>query len=267
MGPFSERLATNHSRTGGVILTRSNVAIQTATELFGDHLMQDPYPTYRQFLDAGTIHYVNYRQGAWAIFSYGDCSRVIRDPRLTAKRAGLFLSTLAPEQRAEFAELARLFSLWMLFIDAPEHTRLRKLMNHGFSPAVMESLRPKVEAIVDGMLEPLPSDEKMITPRKHVALCFFIVMGGTSTALAQIPTDNFDGLVETSAHRLEIAKQVALAKWDSGSEVEDRTREDHVVASAVNAGNARGLDRALVTSFFEAQIEASELAQYTLLAN
>jgi chorismate mutase len=107
----------------------------------------------------------------------------------------------------------------------------------------------------------------MIISRKHVALWFFIVIGGTSTALAQIPTDNFDGLVETSAHRLEIAKQVALAKWDSRSEVEDRAREDNVVASAVNAGNAKGLDRALVTSFFEAQIEASKLVQYALLAN
>ena len=43
----------------------------------------------------------------------------------------------------------------MLFIDAPEHSRLRKLMNKGFSPVVMESLRPQIETIVDRMLEPL----------------------------------------------------------------------------------------------------------------
>jgi len=48
-----------------------------------------------------------------------------------------------------------MLGLWMLFIDAPEHSRLRKLMNKGFSPAVAESLRPQVEAIVDRMLEPL----------------------------------------------------------------------------------------------------------------
>ena len=68
---------------------------------------------------------------------------------------GAFLLTIAPEHRTEFAELMRLFSLWMLFIDAPEHTRLRKLMNRGFSPAVVESLRPQVETIVGRMLEPL----------------------------------------------------------------------------------------------------------------
>jgi cytochrome P450 len=45
--------------------------------------------------------------------------------------------------------------MWMIFMDAPEHTRLRKLMNKGFSPAVVESLRPKIQAVVDRMLEPL----------------------------------------------------------------------------------------------------------------
>jgi cytochrome P450 len=48
-----------------------------------------------------------------------------------------------------------MLDLWMLFMDAPEHSRLRKLMNKGFSPAVAESLRAQIEAIVDGMLDPL----------------------------------------------------------------------------------------------------------------
>jgi cytochrome P450 len=43
----------------------------------------------------------------------------------------------------------------MLFMDAPEHSRLRKLMNKGFAPAVAESLRPAIERVVDEMLEPL----------------------------------------------------------------------------------------------------------------
>jgi cytochrome P450 len=136
-------------------LYQSGTGMLTAKELFDDGYVEDPYPSYRRFLDAGPVHYVNYRQGTWAIFSHADCSTAIRDMRLSARRTATFLLTLAPEQRAEFAELARLLGLWMLFIDAPEHTRLRKLMNLGFSPAVVESLRPQLEAIVNGMLEPL----------------------------------------------------------------------------------------------------------------
>jgi len=46
-----------------------------------------------------------------------------------------------------------MLSVWLLFIDPPEHSRLRKLMNKGFSPAVAEGLRPQIVAIVDRMLE------------------------------------------------------------------------------------------------------------------
>ena len=104
---------------------------QAPEVLFDGRLVQDPYPSYRRFLDSGPVHYVNYKRGAWAIFSHADCSTAIRDARLSAKRTGAFLSALVPGERPEFAELARLLGLWMLFIDAPEHTRLRKLMNRG----------------------------------------------------------------------------------------------------------------------------------------
>jgi cytochrome P450 len=123
--------------------------------LFTEEFLQDPYPTYMRFHEDGRIHYLDYGAGIWAVFHYTDCVSLLKDTRLSSKRSGALLLALPVERRAEFDELARLLSLWMLFIDAPEHSRLRKLMNKGFSPAVMELLRPQIEAIVDRMLEPL----------------------------------------------------------------------------------------------------------------
>jgi len=123
--------------------------------LFTEGFLQDPYPIYQRFLEEGPIHYVDWGPGMWAVFRYADCSSILKDSRLSAKRSAASLLALPAERRAEFAELARMLGLWMLFIDAPEHSRLRKLMNKGFSPAVAESLRPQIEAIVDRMLEPL----------------------------------------------------------------------------------------------------------------
>jgi cytochrome P450 len=136
-------------------MSETRTGALTPKALFGEVLLSDPYPIYRRFLSEGPIHYVNYKNGAWAVFSHADCSTAIRDVRLSAKRTGLYLLTLPAERRDEFKELARLLGQWMLFIDAPEHTRLRKLMNKGFSPASVESLRPEIERIVDGLLEPL----------------------------------------------------------------------------------------------------------------
>ena len=78
--------------------------------------------------------------------------------------------------------------------------------------------------------------------------------------------DKLQQLVETSAQRLVLAEQVALAKWDTGTPVEDAPREAQVIASAIEAGESRGLEQKAVANFFRAQIEANKLVQYSLLA-
>src|SRR5580700_9297131 len=80
-----------------------------------------------------------------------------------------------------------------------------------------------------------------------------------SRAYSQNATDKLQPLVETSAQRLVIAEQVALAKWESGTPVEDAPREAQVIMSAIKAGESRGLDQAAVSNFFRAQIEPTSL--------
>jgi cytochrome P450 len=133
----------------------SKVSTQKVT--FSGETLQDPYPMYSRMHDEGPLHLldVDGKWAAWAIFSHAECSSIAKDPRLSAKRAQQMLSLLPPDSQSEFKELARMLNLWLIFMDAPEHTRLRKLLNKGFSPAAAESLRTQVETIVDRMLTPL----------------------------------------------------------------------------------------------------------------
>jgi len=104
---------------------------------------------------------VGSKWAVWSIFSHAECSQIAKDPRLSAKRAQQMLLALPLSRQAEFSELARMLSLWLIFMDPPEHTRLRKLLNKGFSAAAVEGLRPQVEAIVDQMLRPLQSSSEV----------------------------------------------------------------------------------------------------------
>ena len=136
--------------------------LSTAKPLLTEGLFENPYPTYKRFLEKGPIHCLDFQGRVfWAVFSYADCSTGLRDPRFSARRADSTLLSLSAERRSQYAELARLLNLWMLFRDAPQHTRLRKLMNKGFSPAVVESLRRRVESMVDHMLDALPSGSEV----------------------------------------------------------------------------------------------------------
>jgi cytochrome P450 len=130
--------------------------------VFDDAVLQDPYPTYARLLEDGPLHYVDVgsKWAVWSLFGHTECSSIAKDPRCSAKRAQQLLLPLPLSRQAEFNELARMFSLWLIFMDPPEHSRLRKLLNKGFSPAAIEALRPQIEDLVDRMLRPLkPSME------------------------------------------------------------------------------------------------------------
>lgn len=131
--------------------------------LFTDEIVQDPYPTYARMHEEGPIHYVEVagKWAVWSIFSHNECCSIAKDPRLSAKRANQQILSLPLSKQAEFKELARMFGLWLIFMDPPEHTRLRKLLNKGFSPAAVEALRPRVESAVDQMLDLFEQDSEV----------------------------------------------------------------------------------------------------------
>jgi cytochrome P450 len=135
----------------------SKVIAPEKKTVFSDEVRQDPYPTYARLHEEGPLHYldVDGKWAVWSIFSHAECSSIAKDTRLSAKRAKQMLLSLPISRQSEFSELARMLSLWLIFMDPPEHTRLRKLLNKGFSAAAVEGLRPQVEAIVDQMLKPL----------------------------------------------------------------------------------------------------------------
>lgn len=45
--------------------------------------------------------------------------------------------------------------LSMISIDPPDHTRLRRLVQKAFTPRAVEALRPRIERLVDELLDPV----------------------------------------------------------------------------------------------------------------
>jgi chorismate mutase len=87
------------------------------------------------------------------------------------------------------------------------------------------------------------------------------------TSSAENPSERLHPLVRASAERIDLAREVALAKWDSGAAVEDLVREQQVIQAVVKAAPHRGLDESFVANFFRGQIEANKTVQYVLLAD
>jgi chorismate mutase len=107
----------------------------------------------------------------------------------------------------------------------------------------------------------------MHLPKGKLTMLLLTLIGIHCAAFGQSAIDPLRPLIVTAAQRLAIGKQVALAKWDNRTPVDDPIRESQVISAAVGDGALKGLDRTSVSQFFAAQIEANKLIQYSLLAN
>jgi cytochrome P450 len=125
----------------------------SSIDLLAPELVADPYPALARLRAESPVCW-NERHGAWLVTRFDDVSAGFRDPRLSSDRVGSFLPE-RPAARREDPEddpTARILSNWMEFKDPPDHTRLRRLVQKAFTPRTVESLRPRIEEIVEELL-------------------------------------------------------------------------------------------------------------------
>lgn len=122
--------------------------------MINNGFLNNPYPTYQALRQAGPLHWnEEFCGGAWLVTEYTDVASVLRDPRFSVRRAGGWANTSGPEALAELREFKRIFSRSLLFVDPPQHTRLRQVMNVGFKPAALQALAPRIQTLVDRLLD------------------------------------------------------------------------------------------------------------------
>ena len=125
---------------------------EAAAPLFSPAFIQNPYPTYRQHLAGSAVQPLAAMPGRWAVFHYEACSELGRDPRLSSARRVPNFFPVRSDERLELDDLFQHLGRWILMKDAPEHSRLRKFMNSGFSPTAIEKLKPRVASVVHELL-------------------------------------------------------------------------------------------------------------------
>jgi len=115
-------------------------------------VLADPFPLYRRMRDEDPAHW-SPRLKAWVLTRYEDIKRVCLDSSMSSDRLRPFFATLPSPEAARIAELARYLTLWMVFRDPPEHTRLRRLAAKVFHVRSMHALRPNVESLTRWLLD------------------------------------------------------------------------------------------------------------------
>ena len=126
-------------------------AAEAGTDPFDPRFRSDPHPLYHRLRDQHRVWRIP-EQGEAVLTGYDECLAVLRDPRFSTNPEHRIWPDGAdvPDFRTGMSDSgARV----LLFLDPPDHTRLRKLVSKAFTPRTVERLRPHIQELTDGILD------------------------------------------------------------------------------------------------------------------
>ncbi len=125
--------------------------------LLDPEVLANPYPLYHKLRSDDPVHWDSFLH-AWVVTRYADVVHVLY--HFSANR------TPTPEQLSTMglsalSPIAQVMVRQMLFMDPPDHTRLRTLASAAFTPRRVELLRSHIQEIMDGLLDTVVSKGRM----------------------------------------------------------------------------------------------------------
>jgi cytochrome P450 len=111
----------------------------------------NPYPTYRSMREVAGF---GRAAMGWAITSYAHASRALRDPRLSSsERDHSAIYRQLREDNGGAALTPFDDAPFLIFMDPPDHTRLRALVQQAFTPRMVSRIRPRAEELTEQLLD------------------------------------------------------------------------------------------------------------------
>ncbi|BBY06797.1 cytochrome P450 [Mycobacterium noviomagense] len=124
---------------------------QLVFDPFSDEFFNDPYETYRRMRQEAPVYY-DEQHDFYALTRHEDVAAAFKDHETYSSARGVDLAMvksggLPPEQKS------------LIFMDPPEHRRMRSLVNKVFTPRAIGALKPMVTELIDGFLSAVNPDQ------------------------------------------------------------------------------------------------------------
>lgn len=243
-----------------------------AYDFFSYETVADPFPLFDRLREEDPVFQTNF--GYWYVSRYEDANRLLRDGNLGAGRG------VPDSMGITSGPLYDLMTTWMMAIDGPEHTRVRRLVSRAFTPRAVEGLRPQIQALADALVDDLAArgggdivaDYAFPLPMEVVRMLFAVDPGEWAenvTALFHPAT--------ASADAGPLGPMGALAEWFVGVVEARRTNLGDDMFSAMLAPDEHGDTLStpeavanavlIVTAGFETTMSLITLAVWSLLTN
>jgi cytochrome P450 len=170
----------------------------------------DPYPVYTHLRTQDPVHRT--ALGLWVLTRYEDVAIALRDSRFS--REG-FEAAFAVVDGVSAEPGRRQPS--MLYRDPPDHTRLRAAVGRAFAPRTVEALRPRIQALVDELLDRVQGTGRMDVIADLAAPLPVAVIG----ELLGVPPEDWAGITPLST---DVAQSLDALPVPADRELVERGR-------------------------------------------
>ena len=122
-------------------------------EPWSPQFVADPYPAFAELRERGRVHWFEPTR-QWLVPHHADVSALLRDRRLGRTYLHRFtheefVRTPPPAAHEPFH---RLNDHGLLDLEAPDHTRIRRLVTKAFTPRTVQALEPVVQRLAAGLV-------------------------------------------------------------------------------------------------------------------
>ncbi len=132
----------------------------------GEYKDESPYELVKRIRQHGDI-LRTYSLNGWYVINHEDVQGLLRDERLSSQLADNKFVSSAMHWMVGDLPVPFLDHPSMLLLDAPDHTRLRRLTARSFTNRYVQSLEPVIRQLVDELLDAAPLNELDIV--EHLA--------------------------------------------------------------------------------------------------
>ncbi|GGJ77661.1 cytochrome P450 family protein [Deinococcus aquiradiocola] len=130
----------------------------------------NPYPMFARMRASGPVVQIDaptaYNptgSATWLITGFAETVRFLKDPRFTVDASAIHPDAGVFGHSAEGGaqEQSFLGAKTMVSVDGAEHTRLRGLVGKVFTPRYVETLRPRIQALTDALIDRVQDSGRM----------------------------------------------------------------------------------------------------------
>lgn len=122
----------------------------------------DPYPVYQELREQAPVHWSEVLH-SWVLTRYADILTTLRESRIlsSAGRMTSLLDQLPTSLRENMRLVDTHYAATLPFLNPPDHTRVRALVNKSFNTQVAEKMRPRIQGLVNELLDAVREQERM----------------------------------------------------------------------------------------------------------